>query len=130
MSLFDLAHRIDARTPPPIHTWRIALLAFALAAYAPFASAAAPVAGTSWDALSADDRDALVQPLRDRWERASPEQQQRMLDRARFWASLSPEQKRMARAGVERYRNASPEQRQRMREAWQRRQQERRERRD
>ena len=126
MTLFDPAPRIAARVFPRIPAWRVALLALALAAAAPVAFAAAPVAGTPWEALSAADREALVQPLRDRWERASPEQQQRMLDRARFWASLSPEQKRLARAGVERYRNASPEQRQRMREAWQQRRQERR----
>ena len=35
---------------------------------------------------------ALLEPIRERWERATPEQQQRYLERARFWASLTPEQ--------------------------------------
>lgn len=93
------------------------------------AAAAATPAATPWASLSEADRAALIEPTRERWERATPEQQQRMLDRARFWASLSAEQKRLARAGVERWRDASPEQRARMREAWQRRQEQRRERR-
>ena len=91
------------------------------------AGAAAAAADVPWASLSESDRAALIEPTRERWERATPEQRQRMLDRARFWASLSPEQKRLARAGVERWRDASPEQRARMREAWQRRQEQRRE---
>jgi hypothetical protein len=70
--------------------------------------------------LSEADRAALIEPTRERWERATPEQQQRYLDRARFWASLTPEQKRLARAGAERFRQADPEQRGRLREVWRR----------
>lgn len=107
---------------------QLASLALAVLLAAPMLAAASPPP-IPWDALPTADREALLAPLQERWERASPEQQQRMLDRARFWASLSPDQKRLARAGVERYRDASPEQRARMREAWQRRQEQRRERR-
>lgn len=82
--------------------------------------AAAARVGTPWASLSEADRDALMQPLRERWERATPEQQQRFLERARFWASLSPEQKRLARAGAQRYQQANTEQRGRLRETWRR----------
>jgi hypothetical protein len=81
------------------------------------ASAQAPAA-RSWASLSEADRAGLIEPTRERWERATPEQQQRYLDRARFWASLTPEQKRLARAGAERFRQADPEQRGRLREIW------------
>lgn len=83
------------------------------------ASAQAPAA-RSWESLSDADRAALIEPTRERWERATPEQQQRYLDRARFWASLTPEQKRLARAGAERYQQANAEQRGRLREIWRR----------
>jgi len=43
-----------------------------------------------------------------------------MLERARLWTSLTPEQKRMARAGADRWREANPQQRQRLREIYQR----------
>jgi hypothetical protein len=80
----------------------------------------ADAAGTPWSELSEADRAALVEPMRERWERATPEQQQRYLERARFWASLTPEQKRMARSGAERWRASDARQRGRLREAWQR----------
>ncbi|GAB3741477.1 hypothetical protein GCM10028794_27260 [Silanimonas algicola] len=83
------------------------------------ASPEAPAA-RPWESLSDADRAALIEPMRERWERATPEQQQRYLDRARFWASLSPEQKRLARAGAERWRQSDADQRGRLREVWQR----------
>ncbi len=84
------------------------------------APAATATAGTPWSALSEADRAALIEPTRERWERATPEQQRRYLDRARFWASLTPEQKRMARAGAERWRDSNQQQRRHLREVWQR----------
>lgn len=98
----------------------LALLIVAGAASAAPPSAAPPPAPRTWDALSDAERAALIQPTRERWERATPEQQQRFLDRARFWASLDPEQKRLARAGAERFRRADPEQRGRLRDIWRR----------
>lgn len=83
------------------------------------APAAAVPSNLEWSTLTPADREALLEPIRERWERATPEQRQRMLDRARFWASLSPEQKRMARTGADRYRQANQEQRGRLRAVWQ-----------
>ena len=74
----------------------------------------------SWAELPPADRDALAAPTKERWERATPEQRRRMLDRARFWASLRPEQKQLARSGVERYRDSNAQQRTRLRDAWRR----------
>jgi hypothetical protein len=99
-------------------TLALSLLILA-AGTAAVASAQAPAA-RSWESLSEADRAALIEPTRERWERATPEQQQRYLDRARFWASLTPEQKRLAQAGADRFRQADPEQRGRLREIWRR----------
>jgi hypothetical protein len=95
-------------------------LAAQAAAGKPATAPATAPAGTPWAALSEADRAALIEPTRERWERATPEQQQRYLDRARFWASLTPEQKRLARAGAERWRDSDARQRGRLREVWQR----------
>ena len=81
-------------------------------------ASASPMPPT-WSALSPADRDALIQPIAERWDRATPEQRQRMLERARLWASLSPEQKALARQGMTRYREASAERRGQLREVWQ-----------
>lgn len=81
-------------------------------------SAPAPRGGVAWSTLSDADREALSDPIRERWERADAEQQQRLLERARFWASLSPEQKRMARAGVQRWDRSDAQQRRGLREIW------------
>ncbi|MGL6289315.1 MAG: DUF3106 domain-containing protein [Silanimonas sp.] len=98
-------------------------LAAQAATSAPASASSAPAstpAGTPWSALSDADRAALIEPTRERWERATPEQQRRYLERARFWAGLTPEQKRMARAGAERWRDSNGRQRGRLREVWQR----------
>ena len=101
------------------------LVAWILLAVAGTASAqqAAPASTAAlsldWSTLTPADREALLEPIRERWDRATPEQRQRMLDRARFWSGLSPEQKRMARTGADRYRQTNQEQRGRLRAVWQ-----------
>ncbi len=82
-------------------------------------ASASPTTPPAWSALSPADREALLQPIAERWDRATPEQRQRMLDRARLWASLSPEQKALARQGMARYREASAERRGQLRDVWQ-----------
>lgn len=98
----------------------LALVLMILASSTTAVTSAQAPAARSWESLSEADRAALIEPTRERWERATPEQQQRYLDRARFWASLTPEQRRLARAGAERFRQADPEQRGRLREVWRR----------
>ncbi len=90
---------------------------FAQAA-SPAESAPAPRAAVAWSALSEADREALSDPIRERWERADAEQQQRLLERARLWANLSPEEKRMARAGAQRWDRSDAHQRRSLRDVW------------
>jgi len=118
------------RTPPPIRASARALLvalavgfALPLAAQSADATPAAAItagAPIPWESLSEADRAALLEPIRERWERATPEQQQRYLERARFWASLTPEQKQQARRGMRRWADADPETRTRQLETWRR----------
>ena len=86
------------------------LLALApLSAFAqqPPAAAALP----AWDQLSADQRELLLGPVRDRWNRSAPEDRREMLDHARRWQSMTPEQREHARHGMKRWRGMPPEKR-------------------
>lgn len=109
-------------TPNPFATMLV-LIALAVPGVPAAQETAPPSTGTAatpWESLSDADRAALVEPVRERWNRATPEQQQRYLERARFWASLTPDQKQMARTGVERWQASNQQQRRRLREVWQR----------
>jgi len=68
----------------------------------------------AWEQLSAADREALIAPLRDRWN-ANPEQRVRMMHHARRWQSLTPEQRRHARHGMKRWAHMDPDKRARVR---------------
>ena len=85
-------------------------LGLCLAASTVFAQAA-PAPLPEWDKLDAQQREALIAPLRSRWD-SSPDERARMLDHARRWKAMTPEQRRMARKGLHRFENMSPEQRQ------------------
>ncbi len=65
----------------------------------------------AWEQLSAEQRELLVTPLRDRWNAAAPEERARMLEHARRWKELPPEQRERARRGMGRFERMSPEQR-------------------
>ncbi|KRG74135.1 hypothetical protein ABB28_07915 [Stenotrophomonas chelatiphaga] len=88
------------------------LLVMLSAGGAAFAQDAAPPA---WEQLSPDQRDALVAPLRDRWNSAPPAQRQRMLQHGQRWQSMTPEQRDQARKGMRRFDGMSPEQREQAR---------------
>jgi hypothetical protein len=68
----------------------------------------------AWEQLGAADRNALIAPLRDRWN-ANPEQRARMMHHARRWQSLTPEQRRHARHGMKRWAHMDPDKRARVR---------------
>jgi hypothetical protein len=74
----------------------------------PATTAPAPAA---WDQLSTADRDALIAPLRDRWNSADAAKRQRMLTHAREWRTMTPEQRRAAHDGMRRWSHLNPEQR-------------------
>lgn len=99
----------------------ILTLTFALAA----AMLAAPAMAQSgqqlpeWDQLTADQREALVSTVRDRWNDA-PERRERMLHHAERWQQMTPEERRSAHHGMKRWRDMSPERREEARALYQR----------
>jgi len=96
----------------------LALLApSAFAQQKPAVPAAAPPA---WEQLSTADREALVAPLRDRWNNASPEKRQRMLEHAREWRTMTPEQRKAAREGMKHWSHMDPEKRDEVRALYER----------
>src|SRR5690606_2865911 len=65
---------------------------------APQATSAAPL--PAWEQLSPGQREALIAPIRERWN-ASPEDRARMLEHARRWKSMPPEERERARRSEE-----------------------------
>jgi len=97
-------------------TPRIRLFALFLA-LAPLAAAAqAPATGAAplpeWDRLTAEQRELLLAPVRERWNRSAPDKRAHMLEHARRWQSMTPEQRENARHGIRRWRELPPEKRQ------------------
>lgn len=87
------------------------LLAIALPAAAqPQAGAALP----AWDQLTDAQREALVAPLRQRWD-DHPEKRARMLEHAERWQQMDPAERERARRGAERWRQMDPGKREAMR---------------
>jgi len=64
----------------------------------------------AWDELSAEQREQLTAPIRERWN-AEPAQRQRMLERARRWQQMTPEERTRAHRGMKRWEHMTPEQR-------------------
>ena len=99
----------------------ILTLTFALAA----AMLAAPAMAQSgqqlpeWDQLTADQREALVSTVRDRWNDA-PERRERMLRHAERWQQMTAEERKSAHHGMKRWRDMSPERREEARALYQR----------
>lgn len=85
----------------------------ALALWPAFAFAQAPAAATQypdWDQLTPAQRDALVAPLRERWNR-NPGERARMLERAHRWQAMPAEKRDRARHGMQRWEHMSAEKR-------------------
>jgi len=99
---------------PPI------LLALAVATLMPCAAMAVspPPAGTdaastpmpAWEQLTQAQRDALIAPLRARWN-DNPERRARMYEHAQRWQDMTPEQRKRAHRGMKRWKHMDPEQR-------------------
>ena len=93
------------------HTIRLTV--FALSLWPVFAFAQSTTGTTQhpdWDQLTPDQRDALVAPLRERWN-ANPGERARMLERAKRWKTMPHDQRDRARHGMQRWEHMSPEQR-------------------
>ncbi|MGH8084747.1 MAG: DUF3106 domain-containing protein [Lysobacter sp.] len=82
----------------------------------PMLLAAAPAAAAqsqalpAWEQLTADQREQLIAPTRERWN-AEPGQRAELLERAQRWQQMTPEQRKHAHHGVKRWRHMSDEQR-------------------
>ena len=63
-----------------------------------------------WDKLTPQQREALIAPVRERWN-GEPEERSRMLERAQRWKSMTPEQRGRARKGLHRFEQMNPQQR-------------------
>lgn len=86
------------------------LLALALLPAATLAQTAAPATPPEWDKLTPQQRETLIAPVRDRWNR-EPDERARMLERAQRWQSMTPEQRAQMRHGLKRFERMNPEQR-------------------
>ena len=87
-----------------------------LLALAPLTVAAQPPAPAeaplpAWEQLSAEQRETLLAPVRERWNRSSPERRAQMLEHARRWQAMTPEQREHARKGMHRWHDLPPEKR-------------------
>ncbi|MGH8028070.1 MAG: DUF3106 domain-containing protein [Pseudoxanthomonas sp.] len=63
-----------------------------------------------WDKLTPQQREALIAPVRERWN-SDPGDRPRMLEHAQRWKSMTPEQRRQARKGMRRFEGMQPHQR-------------------
>lgn len=72
-----------------------------------------------WDKLTPQQREALIGPVRERWNN-EPEERARMLERAQHWRDLTPEQRKQAHKGMRRFEGMNPEQREEARALFER----------
>ena len=63
-----------------------------------------------WDKLTPQQCEALVAPVRERWN-SDPDDRPRMLEHAQRWKSMTPEQRQQARKGMRRFEGMNPRQR-------------------
>jgi hypothetical protein len=73
----------------------------------------------AWEQLSAAERDLLIAPIRERWN-AEPTGRTRMLEHAKRWQTMTPEQRRAAHDGMRRWSHLNPEQREHARALFER----------
>lgn len=73
-------------------------------------SAPAPQALPEWSKLTPQQREALIAPVRERWD-ADPGERARMLEHAKRWKTMSPEERKQARKGMRRFEGMNPQQR-------------------
>ena len=72
----------------------------------------------AWEQLSAEQRELLVAPLRERWN-ANPTERARIYRHAERWQSMTPEQRRNARRGLRHWEHMDPERRAEMKALFQ-----------
>ena len=72
-----------------------------------------------WDKLSPQQREALIAPVRERWN-SEAEQRPRLLEHAQRWNHMSPEQRKQAHKGLRRFEGMNPHQREEARALFER----------
>ncbi len=72
-----------------------------------------------WDKLTPQQREALIAPVRERWNK-EPEERSRMLERAQRWKNMTPEQRVRAHKGMRRFEGMNPQQREEARALFER----------
>ncbi|MBL8256901.1 MAG: DUF3106 domain-containing protein [Pseudoxanthomonas mexicana] len=92
-----------------VRALRILVLGLLLASGHALAQAA-PAPLPAWEQLTPQQREALITPVRDRWNR-EPDQRDRMLERAQRWQAMTPEQRAQAHHGMKRFEDMNPDQR-------------------
>lgn len=96
------------------------LLSLALLLPAPaFAQSDGAASLPEWDRLTPQQREALIAPVRERWN-GKPEHRAKMLDHAQRWRQMTPDERERARHGVRRWQEMSPEKREQMRAVYER----------
>lgn len=96
------------------------LLAAAPALAQKAAPAPAPTAAPSypeWNKLTPEQRQALIEPLRTRWN-DNPDLRDDMFKRAQRWQRMTPEQREAAHRGLRRWESLTPDQRKAMHDQW------------
>ena len=91
----------------------IRLTVLALALWPAFAFAQSATVAThypEWDQLTPAQREALVAPLRERWN-SNPGERARMVERAQRWKAMPRDQRERAGHGMQRWEHMTPEQR-------------------
>ena len=86
------------------------LASLALAPTTALAQEAKADAMPAWDQLTPAQRDALIAPLRERWNR-NPDERARMVERAQRWKAMPRDQRERAGHGMQRWEHMTPEQR-------------------
>ena len=98
------------------------LLMSALVAGNVLAGEPTPQAGPpmpAWEQLTPAQRDALVAPLRERWN-SNPGERARIYEHAQRWRTMTPEQRARARHGLHRWERMDPARREQMRALFER----------
>ncbi len=90
------------------------LATLALAPTTSLAQDAKADAMPAWDQLTPAQRDLLIAPVRDRWNR-EPEKRERFMEYAKRWKAMPQPQRERARHGMQRWEGMTPEQREQAR---------------
>lgn len=61
-----------------------------------------------WEQLNPTQRDLLTAQIRERWDKATPEQRTRWLEHASKWSQMTPEQRAAAHKGRGKFQAMSP----------------------